>query len=214
MSSPLTYIYPLYQRGMGDFQCKYPKCSNNIFVPIAIRMMPPAISIFFSKRCPNLPPMKTPMQERINVTRPITITGVIIEILRKANPRPTASASMLVAMERTKEYIYAKDLYLLFSLFYLPCLIDHLDANCTEKQERNPVINAGDHIPEAQSGKPPNHRHKRLKCPKEQCNSKRPPHMERLHGNPAGDGDSKGIHCKANGNKNIVKISMVCGVFF
>src|SRR4030067_2053824 len=102
---------------------------------------------------------------------------------------------------KDKQDIYAQNFNFLFSLLDLPRLIDHLGSNCTEKQEGDPMINAGYHIPEAQSGKPPNHRHKRLKCAKKEGNSKRPPHMERLHSNPAGNGDSKGIHCKTKGNK-------------
>src|SRR4030067_1621768 len=121
--------------------------------------------------------------------------------IKKGKPKADGKCVNACCDGKDKQDIYAQHLYLLFSLFYLPCLIDHLCANSSKQQERNPVVNTGDHIPEAQSGKPPNHRHKRLKCPKEECNSKRPPHMERLHGNPAGDGDSKGIHCKTNCNK-------------
>src|SRR3972149_7012911 len=121
--------------------------------------------------------------------------------IQKGEPKTNCKGVNACCNGKDKEDIYAQNFNFLFSLLNLPCLIDHLGTNCTEKQEGDPMINAGYHIPEAQSGKPPNHRHKRLKCAKKEGNSKRPPHMERLHGNPAGDGDSKGVHCKANCNE-------------
>src|SRR3972149_4127475 len=121
--------------------------------------------------------------------------------IKKGKPKANGKGINACRNGEYKEEIYAQDLNLLFSLFYLPSLINHLGTNCTEKQEGDPMINAGDHIPEAQSGKPPNHRHECLKRTKEECNSKRPPHMERLHSNPTGNSNSKGVHCKTNGNK-------------
>lgn len=121
--------------------------------------------------------------------------------IKKGEPKTDGKSINACCDGKDKENIYAEYLNLFFSLFYLPCLIDHLGANCTEKQERNPVVNTGDHIPEAQPGKPPNHRHKRLKRAKEEGNSKCPPHMERLHSNSAGNRNSKCVHCKTNGNK-------------
>src|SRR3989337_3788815 len=104
--------------------------------------------------------------------------------VKKGKPKADSKGINTCCDGKDKENIYAQYLYLLFRLFNLPCLINHLSADGTEQQERNPVIYAGDHIPETQSCKPPNHRHKCLKCPKKECNSKRPPHMERLHSNP------------------------------
>lgn len=68
-------------------------------MPIANRTMPPAISILFSNKCPDLSPMKTPRKDSAKVMVPMIIIGVAIAICRNAKLTPTASASMLVAIE-------------------------------------------------------------------------------------------------------------------
>lgn len=76
-------------------------CSISIFVPIMISMRPPAISILFSKRCPSLLPAKAPKKDNTKVIVPMMIIGVAMSILRIAKLRPTAKASMLVAIDRS-----------------------------------------------------------------------------------------------------------------
>jgi len=67
-----------------------------------IRMMPPKISILFGERLLILPPSVAPTNDSVNVTAPMTVMGLIMETFRKAKLRPTAKASMLVAIERIK----------------------------------------------------------------------------------------------------------------
>ena len=57
------------------------------------------ISILFLKARPSLLPKHTPAYDNRNVTVPITIIGVVISTSRKAKLSPTASASMLVAID-------------------------------------------------------------------------------------------------------------------
>src|SRR3972149_2606136 len=63
--------------------------------------------------------------------------------IKKGKPKTDVKGINTCCDGKDKENIYAQNLYLLFRLFNLPCLIDHLDANCTEKQECNPVVKAG-----------------------------------------------------------------------
>ena len=59
---------------------KIPKCSNNIFIPIKINIIPPANSAFFSYLLPNLFPTFVPI---------IDITNVIIPIIEIAKSKFT-----------------------------------------------------------------------------------------------------------------------------
>lgn len=68
-----------------------------------IKMKPPTISILFAKKCPNLLPAKTPNNDNRNVTVPITITGVAIEICKNTKLKPTAKASILVATDNASK---------------------------------------------------------------------------------------------------------------
>jgi len=74
----------------------------SILKPMPIRMAPPTISIWFGKRLLILPPSVAPISDSANVTVPMTIMGLIMETFRMAKLRPTAKASMLVAIERIK----------------------------------------------------------------------------------------------------------------
>ena len=85
-----------------------------------IRMIPPTISILFGERLLILPPSVAPKNESVNVTAPMTITGLIMETFRKAKLRPTAKASMLVAIERIKR---AKKLRVL-SFLWVSAFVD------------------------------------------------------------------------------------------
>ncbi len=87
-----------------------PKCSKSILIPIKTRTIPPAISAFALNFAPNLLPVRTPAKERTKVVAPIRPTEGRIDTLRKAKVIPTASASMLVAIARTKSS-------LIFSLY-------------------------------------------------------------------------------------------------
>lgn len=69
-------------------------------MPMAIRTMPPMTCTLRLKNFPILLPKLKPAKDKRNVTKPIIITGVVIDILSKEKLSPTASASMLVATER------------------------------------------------------------------------------------------------------------------
>ena len=51
---------------------------------MTIKISPPAISILFSKKCPNLLPIKVPRKDNRKVTIPIIIAGVTIKIFINA----------------------------------------------------------------------------------------------------------------------------------
>ena len=79
---------------------KKPKCSNNILIPINIKIAPPANSAFDLYFVPNTFPILTPMADKINVTIAINDTAGIISTCKNANVTPTARASILVAIAR------------------------------------------------------------------------------------------------------------------
>ena len=58
--------------------------------------------------------MYTPRNERENVIIPMMIAGVIIEVSRKDRLSPTASASMLVAMDNIIKTLKLEELTILF----------------------------------------------------------------------------------------------------
>ena len=76
-------------------------CWSRIFSPRAMRIMPPAASILFSKKWPKVFPIKTPRQDSRKVTVPIIDTARISESVNSERVIPTAKASMLVAKEST-----------------------------------------------------------------------------------------------------------------
>jgi len=95
-------IFGIRESGRQFLEALYwERCSVRILIPMPIKIRPPRISIFFSKKWPILLPVKTPTNDNTKVTAPMTRMGVIIEIFRRAKLMPTAKASMLVAMERT-----------------------------------------------------------------------------------------------------------------
>jgi len=67
---------------------------------MAIKTRPPMACTLLSKNFPSLLPKLKPVKDNRNVTRPIAITGVVIDTLSKEKLNPTANASMLVAIER------------------------------------------------------------------------------------------------------------------
>ena len=58
--------------------------------------------------------MNTPIKERKNVTIPIIIIGVIIEICKNEKLIPTASASILVAIASNKKSVDVKGICFYF----------------------------------------------------------------------------------------------------
>lgn len=67
-----------------------------------IRTTPPRTSIFFGEIFLILQPKVAPTNDKMKVTVPMTIMGLIMEIFRRAKLKPTAKASMLVATERIR----------------------------------------------------------------------------------------------------------------
>ena len=79
-----------------------PRCSSRIFVPIRIRIMPPAISALLLYLRPKMLPTLSPIAEMINVVTPMNETAAtMLTSGRRAKVMPTARASMLVATART-----------------------------------------------------------------------------------------------------------------
>jgi len=72
-----------------------------MLTPIRIKIMPPTISILFLKKRPNRLPRYIPKKDRENVIIPVVRAGATIEAFRKDKLRPTARASILVAMDNT-----------------------------------------------------------------------------------------------------------------
>ena len=76
-----------------------PKCSKSIFMPISIKIMPPASSALDLNLEPKTLPIFTPIAESVNVITPMNaIANQIFTSGIKPNVTPTASASMLVAI--------------------------------------------------------------------------------------------------------------------
>ncbi len=75
------------------------KCSIKIFTPIPIKTIPPNISTDFPILFPKYFPSCNPIIETINVTNPISKTGVTIDEFKNAKLIPTAKASILVAKD-------------------------------------------------------------------------------------------------------------------
>lgn len=73
--------------------------SISIFTPMAIKIRPPTISILFSNKCPIFLPIYTPVNDRMNVIKPIIIIGVMMGVFKMAKVTPMAKASILVATE-------------------------------------------------------------------------------------------------------------------
>lgn len=69
---------------------------------MAIRISPPKISILFGLKRLSLSPRTAPSKDSVKVTAPMIIIGVIMETFRKAKLKPTAKASMLVAIDRAR----------------------------------------------------------------------------------------------------------------
>ena len=61
---------------------KIPKCSNNILVPIKIKISPPINSAFFSYLFPNVLPIFTPNKDNIKVMIPILVTDNTILVCK------------------------------------------------------------------------------------------------------------------------------------
>ena len=74
-------------------------------------MIPPNASIFLSKRWPTFLPITTPVMDKIKVTTPIIHDGVIISTFRKEKLRPTANASMLVAIDKNNKKVQLNSLF-------------------------------------------------------------------------------------------------------
>ena len=83
-----------------------------------MRITPPKTPIF-SKKPPNLLPIYTPTKERKNVIIPMTIAGVIIETSRKDRLKPTAKASMLVAIDNINKTEKLGELNILFDVMFV-----------------------------------------------------------------------------------------------
>ena len=78
----------------------YPtRCSSRILRPIPMRMRPPTTSMRRPSREPKRQPSSRPTTVRTPATTPITSAGHQMLTPSTASERPTASASMLVAME-------------------------------------------------------------------------------------------------------------------
>ena len=67
-------------------------------MPIPMRIIPPKTPIFL-KKSPNFLPIYTPKNEREKVMIPMIIAGVTMETSKNDRLKPTAKASMLVAMD-------------------------------------------------------------------------------------------------------------------
>lgn len=75
-----------------------PRCSNRIFNPISISIIPPAMTALFLYLTPNILPTFKPIAEIINVVAPINDTAAtMLTSGSSAKVTPTASASILVA---------------------------------------------------------------------------------------------------------------------
>ena len=72
-----------------------------MLTPIMIKIMPPKISILFLKKRPNRLPRYIPKKDREKVIIPVVMTGATIETFNNDKLRPTARASILVAMDNT-----------------------------------------------------------------------------------------------------------------
>lgn len=66
-----------------------------------IKIKPPATSTLFGALLPSLFPKRAPRNDSVNVTAPMTVIAVRIEIFMNAKLNPAARASMLVAMDRS-----------------------------------------------------------------------------------------------------------------
>ncbi len=103
--APIVHTIASAYRNLTDIftdgQLVRDKCSNSIFKPIPIRTAPPTASTLLSKKCPNFLPINTPRYDIVNVTRPIIITALATVAVISEIVTPTASASILVATDRT-----------------------------------------------------------------------------------------------------------------
>jgi len=95
----------LNEKELNDLYNIYLISSKRInFNPKSINIKPPANSALFLNLAPNLAPVQTPAKEIKNVVTPIIPHEDTVETCKKANVIPTASASMLVAIERTRSW--------------------------------------------------------------------------------------------------------------
>ena len=90
-----------------------PKCSNRIFNPMRINIIPPIIPADLSYLEPKTLPIFTPKMEKTKVVRPMMSTDDHNFTWMQANETPTAKASMLVAI--AKRNMVLKSNALLFS---------------------------------------------------------------------------------------------------
>ena len=88
-----SFIYFIYMLNI-------PRCSSNIFVPIKMRITPPALSAPDLNLVPHRFPSFTPAKPNAKVVAPIRVTARTMFTLSTAKLIPTASASMLVAIAK------------------------------------------------------------------------------------------------------------------
>ncbi len=69
---------------------------------MAIRIIPPKISILSGLKRLSLSPRIAPANDSAKVAVPMIIIGVIMGAFRKAKLKPTAKASMLVAIDKIR----------------------------------------------------------------------------------------------------------------
>lgn len=68
-------------------------------MPMPINTIPPTISVPAPKRAPSPPPRRRPSQDISPVVTPMMMAGYHTKTSTKPRLRPTASASMLTAMD-------------------------------------------------------------------------------------------------------------------
>ena len=66
-------IYVLMSFAIVYYNTRIPKCSNRIFIPMRIKIIPPAISAFFWYLLPNIFPTTTPTMDSTKVVRPMIV---------------------------------------------------------------------------------------------------------------------------------------------
>ena len=84
------------------------RCSLRMLHPISINIHPPIISARFPIFVPHFFPNSIPRNERKKVITPIKSAGIHIFDILAVSDTPTASASILVAIERMKTDFHPK----------------------------------------------------------------------------------------------------------
>ena len=175
-----------------------------ILTPMTIRIRPPTISTRFPHTDPIFRPNAIPTVVKQAATTPMTSAGNTIVEPIIASDKPTASASMLVAMESTtrdQPEVGSPDVRR--SSFMAPHRTpDHVPADKSQQAKRDPMVEACDILLDCTAGGPADQRHEKLKQAEVKCQPEDVPFCKRLHGESRDDSDGEGVHRQCHCNCN------------